>query len=163
MSTPILMLTARESEIDKVVGLELGADDYITKPFSLREFLARVKSALRRADLGGTPTGDGALPAPRPIAVGDLVIDLAGRRVSARGVDVALKPKEFDLLAFLARNRGVVLSRDVLLENVWGYDWVGETRTVDVHIRWLREKLEEEPGKPQYLLTVRGGGYSLRK
>jgi DNA-binding response OmpR family regulator len=163
MSVPILMLSARESEIDKVVGLEIGADDYITKPFSLREFLARVKSALRRADIGVQPDSNGALPAPPPIVVGDLIVDLAARQVLMNGAEVALKPKEFDLLAFMARNRGVVLSRDVLLENVWGYDWIGETRTVDVHVRWLREKVEPDPSKPQYILTVRGGGYSLRK
>jgi DNA-binding response OmpR family regulator len=153
---PILLLTARDSEIDKVVGLEIGADDYITKPFSMRELLARVKAQLRRNQ---RPEGE-----PRPAASGSLRlagidIDLRARSVKRGERRVHLKPKEFDLLAFLAQNPGHVFTRDQLLERVWGYAFNGDSRTVDVHVRWLREKLEEQPSKPKLLETVRGVGY----
>lgn len=152
MAVPILMLTAKEDEVDKVVGLELGADDYITKPFSLRELLARIKATLRRAQMV-PPT-----PAPK-IKTQDLEIDLARHEATLCGSVLELKPKEFDLLAFLAQNRGQVFSREQLLERVWGYDYTGETGTVDVHIRWLRQKIEAEPSNPCRILTVRGVGY----
>ena len=169
-ATPIIMLTAKGDEIDKVVGLEVGADDYVTKPFGRRELLARVRALLRRA----TPTQDDGnaqqvsgdtSQAQRPgreLLAGPVRIDLAGRRVNCRGKDLELQPKQFDLLTYLARNRGTVLTRDQLLQNVWGYDYVGDTRTVDVHVRWLREKLEEDPANPKLIQTVRGVGYCFR-
>ncbi len=152
---PILMLTAKSEELDKVVGLEVGADDYLTKPFGMRELMARVRALLRRT-AGRGEGADGS-----QIVAGDLTLDLRGRAVH-RGVDeVALKPKEFDLLFFLAKNAGQVFTREQLLEHVWGYEFFGGSRTVDVHMRWLREKLEREPSRPQHLLTVRGVGYKF--
>lgn len=166
---PIMMLTAKGDEIDKVVGLEVGADDYVTKPFGRRELLARVRALLRRADYpaaGNDHTSQetsGEVPRPsRELVAGPLRIDLAGRRVNCRGQDLELQPKQFDLLTYLVRNRGTVLTRDQLLQNVWGYDYVGDTRTVDVHVRWLREKLEEDPANPKLIQTVRGVGYCFR-
>jgi len=168
-TTPIMMLTAKGEEIDKVVGLEVGADDYVTKPFGRRELLARVRALLRRADYPH-PTNDNTaqeqsqeVPRPgRDLIAGPLRIDLAGRRVNCRGQDLELQPKQFDLLTYLVRNRGTVLTRDQLLHNVWGYDYAGDTRTVDVHVRWLREKLEEDPANPKLIQTVRGVGYAFR-
>lgn len=167
--TPILMLTAKGEEIDKVVGLEVGADDYVTKPFGRREILARVRALLRRAEYTPAPEEQPAqepqqeVPrTTRELAVGPLRIDLAGRRVNCRGQDLELQPKQFDLLTYLVRNRGTVLTRDQLLHNVWGYDYAGDTRTVDVHVRWLREKLEEDPANPKLIQTVRGVGYAFR-
>lgn len=168
-TTSIMMLTAKGEEIDKVVGLEVGADDYITKPFGRRELLARVRALLRRADYPPTRDGQGmqdtASEPPRPsreLVAGPLRIDLAGRRVNCRDKELELQPKQFDLLVYLVRNRGTVLTRDQLLHNVWGYDYVGDTRTVDVHVRWLREKLEEDPANPKLIQTVRGVGYCFR-
>ena len=168
-TTPIMMLTAKSEEIDKVVGLEVGADDYITKPFGRRELLARVRALLRRADYipasDGNVEKDSAVEVPLPnreLAAGPLRIDLAGRRVMCRGQELELQPKQFELLTYFVRNRGTVLTRDQLLHNVWGYDYVGDTRTVDVHVRWLREKIEEEPANPRLLQTVRGVGYRFR-
>lgn len=169
---PIIMLTAKGDEIDKVVGLEVGADDYITKPFGRRELLARVRALLRRAEYvpAGSEdrtsrSGDSleVLPHKRELVASPLRIDQAGRRVVCRGKDVELQPKQFDLLVFFVRNRGTVLTRDQLLSNVWGYDYTGDTRTVDVHVRWLREKLEEDPSNPQLIQTVRGVGYRFRE
>ncbi len=157
MTVPILMLTAKEDEIDRVLGLELGADDYMTKPFSMRELKARVKAMLRRMSMLQPPSEAIA----DIISAGDLTIDLNRHRVSIKGAVVEMKPREFELLAFLARNRGHVYSRDALLEHVWGYDYAGETRTVDVHIRWLREKIETNPSQPSRLITVRGIGYKF--
>ena len=157
MIVPILMLTAKTEETDKVVGLEIGADDYMTKPFSMRELLARVRAMLRRAKLmESAPVDEKAI-----LKVKDLEIDLARHRVLLRNAAIGLTSKEFDLLAFLARNRGLVFNRDQLLEKVWGYDYGGDTRTVDVHIRWLRQKIETNPKNPEYLITVRGTGYKL--
>ena len=150
-TTPIIMLTARGGEVDRIVGLESGADDYIVKPFSLGEFLARVRAVLRR-----TPSV--SLQTDR-IESGDLTLDLTARRVSVGEREIKLSHKEFDLLSALVRNRGAVLSRDLLLEQVWGYDRVGDDRTVDVHVRWLREKIEANPSDPQRIVTVRGVGY----
>jgi len=170
LTVPILMLSAREEEIDKVLGLELGADDYITKPFSLRELLARVRAMLRRSEILRTEPQHvaqttGPLPVepdtPPIIATSDLQIDLARRTVFSSGRPVTLKPKEFDLLAFLASHAQQVFSREVLLDRVWGYDFVGGTRTVDVHVRWLRTKLEEDPAMPIYIQTVYGVGYKF--
>ncbi len=168
-TTPIMMLTAKGDEIDRVVGLEMGADDYVTKPFGRRELLARVRALLRRADYAPAQDGQGAQEAGneptrpgRELLAGPIRIDLAGRRVNCRGKELDLQPKQFDLLVYLARNRGTVLTRDQLLHNVWGYDYVGDTRTVDVHVRWLREKLEEDPANPRLIQTVRGVGYCYR-
>jgi two-component system OmpR family response regulator len=157
MTVPILMLTAKGEEIDKVVGLELGADDYMTKPFSLRELMARVRAMLRRADMAQEKAGTAVIPPA--IKAGNLEIDLARHQVTLAGSTLDLSPKEFELLAFLVKNRGIVFSRDQLLEKVWGYGCEVDTRTVDVHIRWLREKIESNPSKPCRLLTVRGVGY----
>jgi DNA-binding response OmpR family regulator len=167
MNVPVLMLTARADEVDKIVGLEVGADDYMTKPFSMRELLARVKALLRRVrllreDLAAQDGSVGlAVPEPQPAALtfGDLVLALARHEVQLRGEPVMLKPKEYDLLVFLARNRGLVLTRDLILERVWGWDYGGGTRTVDVHVRWLREKLEVDTEHPVRIVTVRGVGY----
>jgi DNA-binding response OmpR family regulator len=162
MNVPIIMLTARTEEVDKVVGLEVGADDYLTKPFSMRELIARVKANLRRVRIDREEATNTASPlaiAAKPMVFGDLVIDLNRREVTLQGAVHHLKPKEFDLLVFLARNRGIVLSRDLILERVWGWEFDGGSRTVDVHVRWLREKIEADPSDPQRILTVRGVGY----
>ena len=157
MTMPILMLTAKSEEIDKVVGLEVGADDYMTKPFSIRELQARVRAMLRRATMSISEiSGEG-----RVLKSGDLEIDTARHQVFLGGKELVLTPKEFDLLVFLTVNKGFVFSREKLLEKVWGYDYAGDTRTVDVHIRWLRQKIESNPKKPKYLVTVRGTGYKL--
>jgi DNA-binding response OmpR family regulator len=148
---PIIMLTARGSEVDRIVGLEIGADDYIVKPFSLGEFLARVRAILRR-----TPSGHTVVDR---LESGDLTLDLIARRALRGAAELRMTHKEFDLLATLMRNRGAVLSRDLLLERVWGYDYSGQTKTVDVHVRWLREKIEDDPSNPQRIVTVRGVGY----
>ena len=152
MKLPILMLTAKGEEVDKVVGLELGADDYVTKPFGMRELMARVRALLRRRDTAD----DGA---EGRITSGDLVIDLKRHEISWRGQRLEIKPKEFDLLLFFVRNKGRAFTREQLLRDVWGYDFYGDSRTVDVHVRWLRQKIEEEPAKPARLITVRGTGY----
>jgi DNA-binding response OmpR family regulator len=159
-NVPILMLTAKNSEIDKVVGLEIGADDYITKPFSMRELVARVKAMIRRSEMlkGELITGEAD---KTRLAVRGLTMDLLQHKVMLDGRTINMKPKEFELLAFLLRHPDQVFSRDQLLDQVWGYEFGGDTRTVDVHIRWLREKIEEEPSKPTYLETVRGVGYRL--
>ncbi len=156
-SVPIMMLTARADEVDKIVGLEIGADDYMTKPFSLRELLARVRALLRRAKVTEAQLGDSVTP----LNIDDLEIDTARHQVSKGTSILELTPKEFDLLAFLARNKGLVFTRDQLLEKVWGYDFSGDTRTIDVHVRWLREKIEANPKQPKLLRTVRGVGYKL--
>lgn len=162
MTVPILMLTAKTEEIDKVVGLEIGADDYVIKPFSMRELLARVRAMLRRAGMMKHEASSiGKEAAPSSIKIGDLEIDLARYQVSLGGSILDLTLKEFDLLAFLVMNQGRVFSRDHLLEKVWGYDYAGGTRTVDVHIRWLRRKIEVDPSSPKRLITVRGVGYKL--
>jgi DNA-binding response OmpR family regulator len=155
---PILMLTAKDSELDKVVGLELGADDYVTKPFSLRELIARVRAQFRRTEQQVAAGG-----VPSLVDIGAIQVDLAGHRLLRNGITVPLKPKAFDLLAFLVRNPGQVFTRDQLLEHVWGYDYAGETRTVDVHVHWLRSRIEADPANPQFLHTVRGTGYVFRR
>jgi DNA-binding response OmpR family regulator len=164
-SAPIIMLTARADEVDKVVGLEVGADDYLTKPFSMRELIARVKALLRRVRLvreemttAQTESVQTDVPSER-FTFENLVIDLSRREVTFAGDVFHLKPKEFDLLVFLARNRGIVLSRDLILERVWGWDYDGGSRTVDVHVRWLREKIEVDAANPERIVTVRGIGY----
>ena len=157
---PILILTARGSEVDKVVGLELGADDYVTKPVSLRELQARIRGILRRSERPvGAIGGDGT----ETRRVGRATIDLAGHRLLRDGEVRPIKPKAFDLLAFLLRHQGQVFSREQLLADVWGYDYAGETRTVDVHVHWLRAEIEDDPQNPKVLETVRGVGYVLRR
>ena len=165
-AVPIIMLTARDGEVDKVVGLELGADDYVTKPFSLRELTARIRGIFRRADqvaAAAGAEGAGAAAAPPPVDLGRVQVDLAGHRLLRDGRPVPVKPKAFELLAFLLRNPGQVFTRDQLLEHVWGYDYAGETRTVDVHVHWLRTEIEADPSAPELLQTVRGVGYVLRR
>ncbi|MCX5992356.1 MAG: response regulator transcription factor [Chloroflexi bacterium] len=163
MTVPILMLTAKTEELDKIVGLELGADDYMPKPFSMRELVARVRAILRRAEMIKRETAPAGEAASSSFRSGDLDIDVARHRVSHSGHVIDLPPTEFALLAFLARNCGQVFSRDHLLEKVWGYDYAGDTRTVDVHVRWLRQKIEVDPGHPKHLLTVRGVGYKFEE
>jgi DNA-binding response OmpR family regulator len=153
---PILMLTARSSETDKVLGLELGADDYLTKPFSLRELTARIRALLRRTE---QPGAEGSVA----IAIGDVSVDLAGHQILRGGVPLPVKPKVFELLAYLLRNPGQVFSREQLLAQVWGYDYAGETRTVDVHVHWLRAAIEPDPSAPTVIQTIRGVGYVLRR
>jgi len=180
-TVPILLLSAKGEEIDRVVGLEIGADDYLTKPFAMRELLARIKAMLRRAEMVKPATlhslsapvaqpavtiadaGDlaSSVPTETPVVVGPLIVDRARRQASIAGRLLSLRPKEFDLLYFLAKNPGVVHSREVLLRRVWGYDFPIGTRTVDVHMRWLRLKIEGDPADPQLLQTVRGAGYRL--
>lgn len=153
---PVLMLTAKGEELDRIVGLEMGADDYLTKPFSMRELMARVRALLRRA--GGRASGPDDTSR---ITAGGVELDARGRTATRNGEELNLKPKEFDLIHFLAKNAGQVFTREQLLEHVWGYEFFGGSRTVDVHVRWLREKIEGDPGKPQHLLTVRGVGYKF--
>jgi DNA-binding response OmpR family regulator len=162
MNLPIIMLTARSSEIDRVLGLEMGADDYITKPFSMRELLSRVKAQLRRlkmirdeVELHNAPTPD----AKPTIVMGNLTIDSFRREVILNDEVIALKPKEFDLLHYMATHKRAALSRDVILREVWGWEYSGGTRTVDVHVRWLREKIEADSANPTRIVTVHGVGY----
>jgi two-component system response regulator RegX3 len=154
---PIIMVTARDSEIDKVVGLELGADDYVTKPYSARELIARVRAVLRRGSEGGSDS-DGA---PRVFEAGPVRMDIERHVVTVTGVEVPLPLKEFDLLEYLLRNVGRVLTRGQLIDRVWGADYVGDTKTLDVHVKRLRSKIEDDPSTPKYLVTVRGLGYKF--
>ncbi|MCB0118850.1 MAG: response regulator transcription factor [Anaerolineales bacterium] len=161
MSTAILMLTARDDEIDRVVGLEVGADDYLTKPFSMRELLARVKAQLRRArilreEMGKSPESE---PPHETISFDNLTINLTRREVTLNDKIVQLKPKEYELLQFFAEHRRQMLTREFILERVWGWDFIGDSRTVDVHVRWLRQKIEVNSSEPKRIVTVRGGGY----
>jgi two-component system OmpR family response regulator len=157
MTVPILMLTARNEEVDKIIGLEVGADDYMTKPFSMRELIARIRAMLRRAGMAVAQPDS----VEKTIKIGTLEVDTERHRVTVSGKELELTPKEYDLLVFLAVNKGFVFTREQLLEKVWGYDYAGDTRTIDVHIRWLRQKIESNPSKPETLITVRGAGYKL--
>lgn len=161
MTTPILMLTARDDEIDRVVGLEVGADDYLTKPFSMRELLARVKAQLRRSRILREELGKSieSQHKQEKLSFNNLVINLTRREVIFNDEPLPIKPQEYELLLFFAEHRGQMLSRGFILERVWGWDFVGDSRTVDVHVRWLRQKIEEDPGEPKRIVTVRGGGY----
>jgi len=159
-AVPIIMVTARDAELDKVLGLELGADDYVTKPFSARELLARVKANLRRQV--AVPAGDDEANL-QEFVYGDLLIDTKMIQVFRSDQEIPLTHREFELLLYMARHPGVVYSREQLLQDVWGYDYFGDERTVDVTIRRLREKLEEDPSNPAYILTRRGAGYLFRK
>ena len=154
---PIVILTARDEEVDRIVGLELGADDYVTKPFSMRELMARVRAHIRRYRPG---TGSSASEAGEGVLVsGNLEIDVAGHRVRLAGRELSLRPREFRLLALFMRRVGRALTRDQVLEALWSQDYIGDARTVDVHVRWLREKIEDDPGRPTRIVTVRGVGY----
>lgn len=154
MKTPILMATAKGEEIDKILGLELGADDYVTKPFSPRELLARVKAILRRTSMRPEEQDE--------VSVKDITMNLIRHEVHVKGQRVDLKPKEFELLRLLATNKGKVFTRDFLLEQLWGYDYLGDTRTVDVHVRRIRQKIEDDASIPKYLKTVHGIGYKFQ-
>jgi len=158
-NVPILMLTAREAEIDRVIGLEIGADDYITKPFSMRELQARLKALLRRVRLDQEDTAQEKEAGAEIMEFGDLKLDLSRHELSKDGRPLSLKPKEFELFVYLARHKGKALTRELVMETVWGWDYTGGSRTVDVHIRWLREKIEPDPANPVRLVTVRGAGY----
>ncbi len=155
-SVPILMLTAKAEEIDRVLGLELGADDYVVKPFSMRELLARVRGMLRRSKRPAEQ------PAREIIASGDLELDPNSHTVRRAGVPLGLKPREYALLSLMMTNSGKAYTRHEILDRVWGQDYIGDTRTVDVHIRWLREKIEPDPGNPERLITIRGVGYRFQ-
>ncbi len=161
MSTPILMLTARDDEIDRVVGLEVGADDYLTKPFSMRELMARVKAQIRRSRLTREEISKLSTSPKQQekLSFGNLVINITRREVTLEGDPIQLKPKEYELLEFFAQHKGQMLSREFILERVWGWDFIGDSRTVDVHVRWLRQKIEDDPSAPVRIVTVRGGGY----
>ncbi len=163
MTVPILMLTARDDEIDRVVGLEVGADDYLTKPFSMRELMARVKAQLRRTgmlrdEMAKLKTSETNAP-QEVLTFNNLGINLTRREVLLDGQVLALKPQEYDLLLFFAQHKGQMLSREFILERVWGWDYIGDSRTVDVHVRWLRQKIEKNAAEPARIVTVRGGGY----
>jgi two-component system response regulator RegX3 len=155
--TPIIMLTAKDSEIDKIVGLELGADDYVTKPFSLPELQARIRALLRRSEARVV------VPGPSIVDLGRVQVDLAGHRLLRDGEELPIRPKAFELLAFLLGRPGQVFTREQLLEQVWGYDYAGETRTVDVHVHSLRALIDDDAGRPRFLHTVRGVGYVFRR
>lgn len=160
MNVPIIMLTARDDEIDRVLGLEIGADDYLTKPFSMRELLARVKANLRREKMiREEVSGKTAPPLEKKLEFGDLIMDLSRREVSLNDKILTLKPKEYELLQYLMEQQGQVLTRELILEQVWGWEFSGGSRTVDVHIRWLRKKIEPDPVSPVRIVTVRGAGY----
>jgi DNA-binding response OmpR family regulator len=159
LTTSILMLTARDDEIDRVVGLEVGADDYLTKPFSMRELMARVKAQLRRTRMLREEMSLAASTPHESLSFDNLVIDLTRREVTLHKKPLQLKPKEYELLLFLAEHKGQMLSREFILERVWGWDYIGDSRTVDVHVRWLRQKIEIEASDPRRIITVRGGGY----
>jgi DNA-binding response OmpR family regulator len=162
MTTPILMLTARDDEIDRVVGLEVGADDYLTKPFSMRELMARVKAQLRRArliqdEMEKKQTAESN--AQDVLVYANLAVNRTRREVLLNDEPIQLKPQEYQLLLFFAEHKGQMLSREFILERVWGWDFIGDSRTVDVHVRWLRQKIEADAAKPIRIVTVRGGGY----
>jgi two-component system response regulator RegX3 len=153
-AVPVIMVTARDSEIDKVVGLELGADDYVTKPYSARELIARIRAVLRRG-------GESEELLPQVLEAGPVRMDVERHVVTVDGAEVSLPLKEFDLLEYLLRNVGRVLTRGQLIDRVWGADYVGDTKTLDVHVKRLRAKIEPDPGAPRYLVTVRGLGYKF--
>lgn len=160
MELSVIMLTAKTDEVDKIVGLEIGADDYVTKPFSMRELLARIKAVLRRRETKPVLSDDNS--ENKPLQAGRIMIDSEAHVVYKDGHPVELNPKEFELLSYLVLNRGQVMSREQILRKVWGYEYIGNDRTVDVHMRWLRQKLEDNADDPEYLLTVRGYGYKFQ-
>lgn len=153
---PIIMVTAKSSEVDVVVGLEVGADDYITKPYRVRELIARVRALLRRADESGSPGADGA-----PLSIGGVALDPERHEVTVDGEVVTMPLKEFELLELLMANAGKVVTRDVLFDRVWGYDYIGDSKTLDVHVKRLRSKVEPDPSNPSRIVTIRGLGYKF--
>ncbi|MCL2474949.1 MAG: response regulator transcription factor [Chloroflexi bacterium] len=155
-NVPIIMVTAKGEEIDKVVGFEIGADDYITKPFSIKEFVARVRAILRRMDMNNNENAKEEI-----VQSGNLKLDISRHETRLNNHEITLRSKEFDLLYYMMLNKGLALSRDTILERVWGFEYPGDTRTVDVHMRWLREKIEQNPQNPVRLLTIRGVGYKF--
>ncbi|MCD6474636.1 MAG: response regulator transcription factor [Anaerolineaceae bacterium] len=162
MNLPIIILTARSSEIDRVLGLEMGADDYIVKPFSMRELLSRVKAQLRRVKMVRNEMkhqADKKADKPESLSINNLKINTVRREISLDGNPLSLKPKEFDLLHYLAKHRRAALTREAILREVWGWEYIGGTRTVDVHIRWLRKKIEKDPANPVRIVTIHGIGY----
>lgn len=163
MTTPVLMLTARDDEIDRVVGLEVGADDYMIKPFSMRELIARVKAMLRRVRIMREEAAAPETSAVQTLQTGNLEINLTRHEALLDGKLLELSPREFDLLVFLVQRAGQVLSRETILEQLWGWEYTGDSRTVDVHVRWLREKIEAEPAQPTRIVTVRGAGYRFER
>jgi two-component system, OmpR family, response regulator RegX3 len=160
-SVPIIMVTAKASEIDTVVGLEVGADDYITKPYRIRELVARIRAQLRRSAMDAT--GEIARPSTSTLRVGEVALDPEEHRVAVRGVEIALPLKEFEVLHLLLANAGRVLTREVLIDRVWGTDYVGDTKTLDVHIKRLRAKIEDDPAMPTRIVTIRGLGYKFER
>ena len=156
-NVPILMLTAKDNEIDRIVGLEIGADDYITKPFSMRELVVRVRNSLRRRSF--TASENTSSVSKEIIKSGDLEIDLTSHVIRLNGENLEMKPREFDLLVMLASSKGRAFTRDQILERLWDHEYIGDIRTVDVHVRWIREKIEVDPGKPSRIVTIRGVGY----
>ena len=159
-NVPILMLTAKADEVDRIIGLELGADDYVTKPFSMRELLARVKSLLRRSVMNSQMSSDEPI---QFITTGNLEINFTSHQANIDGKPIQLRPREFALLKLLIIGKGRAFTRNHILEHVWEYDYIGTTRTVDVHVRWLREKIEDDPGNPKRIITVRGVGYRFQE
>ena len=157
MDLPVFMLSAKAEEIDRVVGLEIGADDYITKPFSMRELVVRVRNSLRRRSLASSENNSS--DSKEIIKAGDLEIDLTSHVIKLSGENLEMKPREFDLLVMLASSKGRAFTRDQILERLWGHEYIGDIRTVDVHVRWIREKIEVDPGKPSRIVTIRGVGY----
>ena len=157
MDLPVFMLSAKAEEIDRVVGLEIGADDYITKPFSMRELVVRVRNSLRRRSLASSENNSS--DSKEIIKAGDLEIDLTSHVIKLSGENLEMKPREFDLLVMLASSKGRAFTRDQILERLWGHEYIGDIRTVDVHVRWIREKIEVDPGKPSRIMTIRGVGY----
>ena len=157
MDLPVFMLSAKAEEIDRVVGLEIGADDYITKPFSMRELVVRVRNSLRRRSLASSESNSS--DSKEIIKAGDLEIDLTSHVIKLSGENLEMKPREFDLLVMLASSKGRAFTRDQILERLWGHEYIGDIRTVDVHVRWIREKIEGDPGKPSRIVTIRGVGY----
>ena len=157
MDLPVFMLSAKAEEIDRVVGLEIGADDYITKPFSMRELVVRVRNSLRRRSLASSENNSS--DSKEIIKSGDLEIDLTSHVIKLNGENLEMKPREFDLLVMLASSKGRAFTRDQILERLWGHEYIGDIRTVDVHVRWIREKIEVDPGKPSRIVTIRGVGY----
>jgi DNA-binding response OmpR family regulator len=158
-AVPIIMLTARGTEMDKVLGLELGADDYVVKPFGMRELVARIRAQLRRTEMPGSRP---ASPAPS-LRIGEITLDYEAHVALRGSQNLDLRPKEFDLLAVLMSQPGHAFDRGELLDAVWGAGWIGDPRTLDVHVRWLRQKLEKDPAEPRYILTVRGVGYRFAR
>jgi DNA-binding response OmpR family regulator len=156
---PIIILSARSDEIDRVVGLEIGADDYVIKPFSMRELVIRIKARIKAYDQIRSLKENNPTASKEKLVFGDLIVDLIRHEALLGGKPLQLKPKEFELLAYLVENRGRALTREVILDKVWGWDFVGESRTVDVHIRWLRSKIEKDENNPERIVTVRGAGY----